>query len=158
MRTIKFRAWSKRNGFYINDVQDAYCGTGPEEPFDCFGDALNDDNYDVEQFTGLKDIENVKIYENDIVEFDCQEWPAGYYREVLYTGVIEFKDSAFILRVKETPKLLGGDVAEAMSDSDISGYEDFEQSRFWLHELENDSLTVIGNVHENPELLKKVEQ
>lgn len=122
MRPIKFRAWSKRNGFYINDVQDAYDGTGPERPFDCFGDALNDEYYDVEQFTGLHDKNGAEIWEGDIL-VDAR------YGSM---AVVSWSDwqAGFVTRYSE----------DTMTTFDL-----FLNRQFYK---------VIGNIHENPELLE----
>ena len=78
MREIKFRAWNKVGKYYVNNVQDAYDGAGPNGPFDSFGDALDYDNYVVEQFTGLYDKNGREIYEGDISSDGWRiEWRPG---------------------------------------------------------------------------------
>lgn len=125
MRTIKFRAWSKRNGFYINDVQDAYCGTGPEKPFDCFGDALDDDNYDVEQFTGLKDITGLRVYVGDIIKVKGHPFEGSIHIDGNYEVGFDQSSLMYVAgswqlselkpyitavgNVHENPELLGGE-------------------------------------------------
>ena len=74
---IKFRAWDKENGIYLYNVQDAYDtlsghvkyddGEDAEYDEDCFGGFLDNERYDVEQFTGLTDAQDDEIYENDLV-------------------------------------------------------------------------------------------
>ena len=126
---IKFRAWDKKNGIYLYDVQRAYnmmsglvkYNDGEYAVYDevCFGDFLNNKRrYDVEQFTGLTDVNGKEIYAGDIVEVTSKYW------RMLGNGYeVKFKQGAFCVKYG----LL----------SEISP-----------------SVSVIGNVHENPELLE----
>lgn len=82
---IKFRAWDKRNGIYLYDVQNASDmfsdvkyenGENADCDEECFAGFLDDERYDVEQFTGLKDTSGDEIYENDLVRLtDGLEYP-----------------------------------------------------------------------------------
>lgn len=79
----------------------------------------------VGQFTGLTDTNGVKIFEGDIVHVhDCLLKPSAPYHE--FDGVIEHKNGSFVI------------VGEL-----ITHYR-------WL----DYDVTVLGNIHDNPELLE----
>lgn len=84
--------------------------------------------YDAMQSTGLKDINGTEIYEGDIVEF---KYP--YDKRIKTKGAIIWNNNkaCFGINMKETT----------------------EQYELYRITAEN-YLTVIGNVHQNPELLE----
>ena len=90
-------------------------------------DALNASDFELEQFTGLTDANGKEIYESDIVHGYDQE-PDKYYGYIgsSATGVINFKYGVFWI----------GD------------------SWYKVMVMTPPIVEVIGNVHENPELLE----
>ncbi|WP_416588908.1 YopX family protein [Lactiplantibacillus plantarum] len=125
---IKFRAWDKENEVYLYNVQYAYDTLGGFVKYDdgedacydedCFGAFLNNKRYDVEQFTGLKDVNGKDIYEGDILE------------NRKYRSIVKFASGKFL-----------ADVVGTINKFDLIG--------------ETHGSKVIGNVHENPELLEE---
>jgi len=101
-REIKFRIWDKENkdmidldfegircnfehqvysltfGYYIGGCEDC---NYPDEP----------KNFELMQFTGLKDTEENEIFEGDIINFN------SYENEDL-TGVVEFSYGCFVIK------------------------------------------------------------
>ena len=124
---IKFRAWDKENEIYLYNVQDAYdmlsgfvkYDDGENASYDecCFGDFLDNKRYDVEQFTGLTDVNGKDIYEGDVLE------------NRKYRSIVKFASGKFL-----------ADLIETIQTFDLIG--------------ETHGSKVIGNVHENPELLE----
>jgi len=64
MREIKFRAWNKVNNNYYYNVQDIHDGIIG----DSFQSILENEDFVVEQYTGMKDFNGVEIYEGDILQ------------------------------------------------------------------------------------------
>lgn len=131
---IKFRAWDKENEIYLYNVQYAYDTLGGFVKFDdgkdaeydesCFGDFLDNKRYEVEQFTGLTDMNGKDIYVGDILKTKA--------------GLIQIVEEGILAIDRED--IISGFYANNLSDDKphTFSYDD----------------EVIGNVHENPELLK----
>lgn len=120
---FKFRAWHKLNKQYYYDAEQTYDYLLGNPPIleNNFGELLQNDDYIVEQCTGVKDKNGKLIYEGDIVFIECEEDNA----------VIEWENDC---------------AAFSIGTKDICWSFD----NFCSYELE-----VIGNIHENPELLKE---
>ena len=130
MREIKLRAWHKTYDLLCDVVEivfgddDNYVAVENGE----YIERWRFDDIELMQYTGLKDVHGVKIYEGDIVKWGDQ--PNGH-ESPIRIGVIELNpDIQFITNVGI-----------------------FEYGRFAYKET-NKYLTVIGNKFENPELLE----
>jgi uncharacterized phage protein (TIGR01671 family) len=105
-------------------------------------------NSELMQFTGLKDSKGKEIYEGDIVRF----YEQGYDPNEPDEERIEPETTTVLVRWDEDGKCLAidWDYGELDTTSVGWGYEWILNSEFDYHE-------VIGNIWENPELLKEVD-
>lgn len=135
MRPIKFRAWDKQNKRFIEKIQLAYDGSTdgmdtseehPEQECEYFGGYLDNPDYVVEQYTGLKDKNGVEIYEGDIIH-----WKDEVRAKSDWVGEVVWRDAGFHV-----------DNGGSFSSTE------------WL-ETASSIVEVIGNIHENPELLEE---
>ncbi|WP_236721896.1 YopX family protein [Lactiplantibacillus plantarum] len=136
---IKFRAWGNENEIYLYNVQCAYDtlsgfvkyddGEYAEYDESCFGDFLDNERYNIEQFTGLKDVNGKDIYEGDIVQ------PVSSHMNLK-------RGKPF--KVKKGNYVYGKWIAKFISNKKFG----VDGCYF------SDEMQLIGNVHENPELLE----
>jgi len=113
-REIKFRAWDKKKKRWVSFTAIEF-KRGRVFLKDGFGNYIDGD-FEIVEFTGLKDSKGVEIYEGDIVKNDF-----GNIREIIWLGF------GFV--------------------------QQFGKASYENVPLES-NLEVIGNIYENPELLK----
>lgn len=130
MREIKFRARWRDTGKLIPDFNEEYTI-----------DAINDDVFIVDQFTGLKDESGADIYEGDILKCTEVDEDSAAGREFEIIGEVVFGSGGKSNYVPQYPG----------SFCLISKEVYYEQSLLssWRARYE-----VIGNIHDNPELLQ----
>lgn len=134
MREIKFRAWDKLEKRMRKVVSLHWQGDklvsakleGENEPIPIERRLV------IEKFISLKDENNKNIYAEDIVEVKHSDWTEPTIHVVKWCG--DEKYSAFNLK----PEL----------DEAVNSIALVAQSDFF-------SVKVVGNVHENPELLEE---
>ena len=136
MKELKFRAWLTKEKVMSRPFTLGETTIYSKENKPLCG--FQDKDLIIMQYVGLKDRNGKEIYEGDIVRVKCI-WEKGKIEE--YIGVIVFEDFAFGVKLKKVVKLPKGYYCE-----EIDG-----QPYYLLHW---DEIEVIGNVYENPELLR----
>lgn len=103
MREIKFRAWDIDNKFLF-DVYEIHFGNN----FYIKGlGQIFSRNFNLMQYTGLKDKNGKEIYEGDIIEyFDEQIELVEWSKSDFWSGLGTFRISKVIGNIYENPELL----------------------------------------------------
>ena len=135
MRPIKFRAWDKKANRMVFGCCNLVLSLDGYLQFE-YGGHIKDinvnDNYELMQFTGLKDKNGKEIYEGDIIRYmDGKNMEVFYSTKGCYVG--------WHLRRKPNHGRMGMVI-----------YGLYDHSKY-----PNAHEEVIGNVHENPELLEE---
>lgn len=130
MREIKFRFWNRKTK-QMASWDDMENGTSSRLCSE-FEDIRNEEN-EIMQYTGLKDKNGKEIYEGDILNSVHKN------QHGTFNKIVSVKENEFYVGNGEYDEetIVGGWLIET---------EDF------FHEL--DSFEIIGNIYENPELLK----
>lgn len=135
MRDIKFRAWDKKkNDWFDDNCGVLYIELNGNINFGWNGEIMDDytDRIILMQYTGLKDVNNVEIFEGDIVKRTYLDGMFGrtHIGEVVYDKVYA---RYIISKPQKYTEPKTEDIRNTLSDRNT--YE------------------VIGNIHNNPDLL-----
>lgn len=138
MREIKFRAWDNLEKRTRKVVSLHWQGDklvsarleGDNEPIPIEGRLV------IEQSTGLKDKHGAEICEGDIIQFEF--WNEKYYRQIAYNSAIASYEAITV--ASPTSKALRQKAKYSFSE---------------LYKISSKGFEVVGNIHENPELLEE---
>lgn len=136
-REIKCRAWDIEDKVMYSNAQDTYDygADGCEVPAESFKVVLGNERFVVMQFIGLKDIKSKDIYEGDII-------PWTTLTGEVFNGVVKYADkwAQFYLSVRNN---VGGGAA-------------MDSTFIWYYGENGEVIAeVIGNIYENPDLVKE---
>ena len=141
MREIKFRAWCNNEQYDFVELTSYKDGSlGVSIATTGFSDLVSAPTETIiEQYTGLKDKNGVEIYEGDLVKLlISHKSHKNKVFKIIYTL------GGFCLKIKDNaPTSIGLYFYEAVDNRVIDSWKDCDGSVF----------EVIGNIHENPELI-----
>jgi len=158
-REIKFRAWDKEAKKMIRSPYDCNFNIvillpnliqvherSKEEKF-IEGDYLGE-RFILMQFTGLHDKNGKEIYEGDVVKYTRKHWHSLGHPQ-------HEKDLEDICLVywDEERHSFGNDMRRKDGSVYSSGYLSFQDDR-----ADKNIVEILGNIHENPELLNQDEK
>lgn len=146
-REFKFRIWENNEKRWIDSFEDSLYISGKHgivhistvgEPF-----KRTVNPYTIQQYIGLKDLTGNEVFEGDIVKFYPWNSPKKEYEEYLCKSLKQIRWGLDI--TSQYPSV--GFVAINLCPSDLEdGYQ--------LNWMDARNMEVIGNIFENPELLK----
>lgn len=138
MREIKFRAWDSDDNEMYEPLVMAVVNNGSLSlsPLrNCKdGNRAYKPHHPLMQFTGLKDKNEKDIYEGDLISFGDEHWSDDGMPDI---KEIVFDEDSASFRIYDYLELQGSSLAEK-----------------WFLDDMIDTSEVIGNIYENPELLK----
>ena len=131
MREIKFRAWDREleewTNYSINNIDGNLVDFCNKEA-GCWETDKEGKRFVLSQYTGLKDNEDREIYEGDIVKaISFARW----------IGVVKYSDENQAFIFDDLDKKYRGNSTVFMNQFD-------------------DGFEILGNIYENPELLKEL--
>ena len=147
-REIKFRVWDEGFNRMVHpigidwetkDKMIMYYWATDKDGISKIGMPCHKELSNIMQYTGLKDKNRKEIYEGDICRFYPNKEETIYFHGLAYINDNVVGGQWEIIRCDN----IDSEVPE------IKGQECLDSSSFW-----NDDFEIIGNIHQNPALLK----
>lgn len=129
---FKIRVWDKKSKCFVDDVNPLLLINKAGTTYS-FGFDPDNDDYIIEQCTGQKNSNYELIYEGDVVILHYSTFNGVYEIEHKMRGLIKWEDFGFVVEDRYGAKC---DLNTLFIDSTMD-------------------IKVIGNIHENPELMEE---
>jgi uncharacterized phage protein (TIGR01671 family) len=159
MKALKFRAWSFTHKKFFHRVlvgnteTDNPCSSIWDDA-DCTWKEFDKFCGVIQQFTGVKDTNNINVYEGDLVEFIYANQPDIEDSKGVYEVFYSEKDTSYYLRVYKKNWLDTSFVTERDAKAKTIDDNCPAQSLTELPLSRFKICRVIGNIFENSKLLK----
>lgn len=160
IREIKLRAWDKNsNSFvYLNIIKNQPLPDSTHE----HGNLNNTDLEDWELYTGSKDINDKEIFRGDLIKLK---------KETLLESNVSIREGIFQVKYGEVDlgvnqghgkdnrdfRITGWYLDDGNSSNIFSFYHDDGFGSKIMFSTKNAFLEIIGNIHQDPELLELIE-
>lgn len=147
MRPIKFRAWDGRRMIYPTKIELIHADKSfTRKPgYNC-DDHLGIPCENLMQYTGLQDKNGKEIWESDVVKWKC-----------LSTSFKGVEEGVGKIRYMEDRGAFNCAKLIETHDFRVNNFEHLGYSYKDISKLKYDVLEVLGNIYENPELIKEKE-
>jgi len=147
-RTIKFRVWDKESGSWLGNDDICYMLSEKTDSNDALNNFFKDDSIVVQQYTGLKSPDGKEIYEGDIIEVLSINSSTLQVKNVVGEVIWgEYGDDEYVNNVE----------CWTADGIPLSSMAKSWGIRYNRQETDPNTLKVVGNIFETPELLTKVE-
>ena len=144
-RQIKFRALDDGKMVYEKDIAHILLENSDVLRLAKFFCNVRNDSK-IMLYTGLKDLNSKEVYEGDIVKYQCfSNWDDDTEGLKRHTGVVGFQQSTYSKGCFDIKMIEEGRNSAFNHMSQVEPIH--KTSPMW-------GLEVIGNIHQNPELLK----